>query len=64
MEEASSENVLQNIKEYAESARKRLGDAMEVDEQASSAVEAHLASTIGELQKRLEQRQKELNQVC
>jgi hypothetical protein len=64
MEVDASADVLQNIREYAKNARKRLEDAMDIDEQSSSAAEARLSSVISDLQKRLDQRQAELNRVC
>jgi hypothetical protein len=64
MDTDASEDVLRNIKEYAEAARKRQQDAMELDDQDSGSVEARLSSTINDLQRRLDQRQAELNRVC
>jgi hypothetical protein len=64
MEDDASQDVWQNIKKYAEKGNKRREDAMEVEIQDSSTIEAHLTSTIDELQARLEQRQAELNGVC
>lgn len=63
MDHDASEDVLRNIKRYAEKARKGQIDAMEVEQQSTSATETRLASTIEELQRRLEQRQTELERV-
>ena len=60
----ASKDVLQNIKQYAEKVRDQRDNAMEIEGQDSSAVEARLASTINELQARLQQRQAELDRVC
>jgi flagellar capping protein FliD len=63
MEGSTPPDVMQNIKVYTEKAKRRLEDTMDIDDQSSSDVEARLSSTINDLQKRLEQRQAELNQV-
>lgn len=64
MEDDASQDVWQNLKNYAEKASKRREEVMEVERQDSSAIEAHLRATLDELQARLEQRQAELNRVC
>lgn len=60
----TSEDVLQNIRNYVEKARKQQEDAMDVEEPDAHAIEARLSSTITALETRLEQRRVELERVC
>jgi hypothetical protein len=63
MDHSSTIDVLQNIKNHASKVKKQQADAMEVEQQDTSSVEARLASTISELQARLDRRKAELEQV-
>jgi hypothetical protein len=64
MTEESNDEVLSNISQYASQIRLSEEDSMEIDQRDNTALETRLARTVKELQARVTEQRKALDEVC